>query len=81
MMQTLVATLARDLGNVLTTYIFPVCILASILWAVWLGIGFGTATDEGKRKQIKDRFIKAIATVLIVVILYGIMLGIVPRLT
>jgi len=63
------------LGSVLTTYIFPTVILASIIWAVFMGIQFGTATDEGKRKQVKDRFIKALATVVIIVVLYGIMIG------
>jgi len=45
-----------------------------------MGIQFGTATDEGKRKQVKDRFIKALATVVIIVVLYGIMIGVVPAL-
>jgi|GEM_PF-3253293 len=72
--------LATQLGRVLTRYIFPTVILASIIWAVFMGIQFGTATDEGKRKQVKDRFIKALATVVIIVVLYGIMIGVVPAL-
>ena len=65
--------LAKDLASILSKYIFPFLTVASILWALWIAVEFFKAKDEGSRTNAKARLIKALATVAIVVTLYGIM--------
>ena len=69
--------LAGELVEILRTYVFPGLILLSVVWAVWLGIEFGRASDANKRKMAKDRFFKGIAIVIIFVVLFGI-LSVIP---
>ena len=63
----------QELINVMMI-IFAVCTTASVIWAVWIGIGFMTASDEAKRAVAKKRLFNAIAILLIVGILFGVLL-------
>ena len=67
--------IGNDLAKILNTYVFPAILVVSALWAVWIGIAFVRATDEAARRAAKDRFLKALATIVIIAVLYLIMLA------
>ena len=47
--------LASNIANVFRMYVFPFLCVASVLWAVWIGIEFGRArTLECDKRQRKD---------------------------
>jgi uncharacterized membrane protein SpoIIM required for sporulation len=62
-------------GRIIKDRIFPVLILFGVVWAIWIGIQFATADGEGKRTAAKKRLVTALASVLIIVICYLIMMG------
>jgi len=73
--------LAPGLIDVLTLYVFPVVLSLAVIWGIWIGIGFAKAKDEAARNQAKQRFIKAIATIFIIAILYLIIAGVGGKLS
>ena len=66
-------TMARQLLEILVVYVFPVILGVMVLWAIYIGFHFGNAKDEGARRQAKERFFKALAGVVIIMVLYGIL--------
>jgi len=69
-------SLANQLARVLRDGVFPFLCVASVLWAVWIGIEFGRAKDSGTRQKAKERLVKAVASVIIVLVLWSIMFGV-----
>ena len=67
----------RDLAGIILTYIAPFVVMMSVVWAIWVGIQFARAGDENSRKMAKKRFMSAVSSMLIFVVLYGIMAGLV----
>lgn len=65
-----------ELGAVLLKYVFPFLTLAGLLWAIYIGIDYARASDDGKRKAARSRLVKAVATVLIIIACYFILLGV-----
>ena len=68
--------LGSQIGNIMVQWVFPPVLAASAIWACWIGWQMAKAKDEGERKQAKDRFFKALATVFIIAALFLIMVGV-----
>jgi hypothetical protein len=64
---------AKELAKIFEWYIFPILGAVAILWAVWIGIAFATAKDEQHRTQAKSRLFKALASIMIIAVLWFIM--------
>ena len=75
MMNQQAINVGKQLADVITTYVFPFICLAALLWALWIGIEFARANNEGARKRAKKRFIDAISIVMIFVMCSGIMVA------
>jgi len=63
----------QELCGILTSYIFPVLVVLSVVWAIWISIAFGMAKSEQERTNAKARLVKALATIVIVLVLYYIL--------
>ncbi|MCL2229446.1 MAG: C40 family peptidase [Firmicutes bacterium] len=65
-----------DLARILVVYIFPFLLVGGIFWGIWIGVQFGTAKDETTRMAAKQRLIKAVATIFIIVAIHGTLIAI-----
>jgi len=57
-------------------WIFGFMFVPVIAWALFLGMKFATASDEGKRKEAKRRLFNGIVTIVLLILLVGILAAI-----
>jgi len=65
-------SLAQTLAWVLVTWIFPFVAGGAVLWAIWIGVHFAMAEDEGKRKEAKQQLIWSLVAVVASVAVFAI---------
>lgn len=68
--------IAQGFRDVIANYIIPVICLVSVVWAIWIGIQFALAHDATKRQNAKKRFMNALGTVMIFILMTSAIMGI-----
>ena len=69
-------TTVQQLGIILEEYVFPFCAVGGIVWALYIGVLFWQGKDEQSRTKARKRFFNAIATLIIILVLWAIMKGV-----
>ena len=73
-------TLARDIFPILY-WILAVAAIAGVVYAVWLGLMLGTASDDQKRAKAKKRIINVAVSIFAIIVLVMILLAVEPDST